>query len=139
MMPHAEPVRHTSAMIAGMAPRHVPGTVVFHGVPGWAEAIPLLSDARAMMREAEGITLVLEGDHPAVHAGASRFAQITLDLHSALEGVGLIAAAATELARHGIACNVIAGLHHDHLFVPAGAVERAVEVLERRAAEEGQR
>jgi GNAT superfamily N-acetyltransferase len=34
------------------------------------------------------------------------------------------------LAAEGIACNVIAGAHHDHLFVPAAEGERALLLLE---------
>ncbi|HEY2126699.1 MAG TPA: hypothetical protein VGH77_05895, partial [Streptosporangiaceae bacterium] len=42
-----------------------------------------------------------------------------------------------ELARAGLSCNVIAGYHHDHLFVPHDRSAEAVTVLEalaRRAA-----
>jgi uncharacterized protein len=44
--------------------------------------------------------------------------QITLDVHSALDGVGLTAAVAVALAAEGIPCNMIAAHHHDHVFVP---------------------
>jgi hypothetical protein len=124
-------------MIAGMAPRRVAGAVVFHGVGGWSEAAPLAAQARAMVREDEGVTLILEADHPAAPA-APRFAQITLDVASALDGVGLTAAVAQALAAHGIPCNVVAGLHHDHLFVPEAQADRAVALLERRAQAEAQ-
>ena len=53
-----------------------------------------------------------------------------LQVHSALDGVGLTAAVAGALAAAGIACNVIAAFHHDHLFVPAaraGAVLLAAQ------------
>ena len=36
---------------------------------------------------------------------------------------------ASALAEQGIPCNMIAGHHHDHVFVPAAVAERAVEVL----------
>ncbi|WP_197511421.1 ACT domain-containing protein [Tessaracoccus coleopterorum] len=54
------------------------------------------------------------------------YAWITLTVHSSLEAVGLTAAVAGRLARAGIACNMLAGAHHDHLLVPT---ERADEVL----------
>ena len=125
-------VRETGSMIAGMAPRRVAGAVVFHAVAGWAEAVPLLADARAMVREDEGVTLILDADHPAARA-SPRFTQITLDVPSALDGVGLTAAVAQALAAEGIPCNVIAGLHHDHLLVPEAQAERAVALLRARA------
>ena len=56
------------------------------------------------------------------------FAGMTLQVHSALEGVGLTAAVATTLAEAGIPCNVIAAYHHDHIFVPW---ERRAEAMER--------
>lgn len=55
---------------------------------------------------------------------------ITLRVHSALEAVGLTAAVAQELATAGLSCNVVAGFHHDHLFVPHGRAQEAVALLE---------
>jgi len=45
------------------------------------------------------------------------WARISLTVHSDLAAVGLTAAFAGALGREGISCNVIAGYHHDHLFV----------------------
>lgn len=55
---------------------------------------------------------------------------ITLRVHSALEAVGLTAAVARELADIGLSCNIVAGYHHDHLFVPYERVAEAVAALE---------
>jgi len=52
-------------------------------------------------------------------------------VHSALEGVGLTAAVTSALADMGIACNVVAGFHHDHLFVPWQRREEALDALRR--------
>lgn len=60
-------------------------------------------------------------------------AMITLRVHSALEAVGLTAAVATALAGEQISCNVVAGFHHDHLFVAWDDRERALGVLRRLA------
>lgn len=60
--------------------------------------------------------------------------QITLDVHSALDGVGLTAAVASALSDHGIACNVVAAHHHDHVFVPEAWAEEALTVLRDLAA-----
>lgn len=123
-------VRETGEMIAGMSPRLVPGVFVFRTVPD-EELAAHLPEARAMFREDEGISLVLPGaaDDPLA------MRQITLDVHSALDGVGLTAAVAAALAAEGIACNMIAAHHHDHAFVPAAQAERAVEVLRALAGE----
>ena len=46
-----------------------------------------------------------------------RAAWIQLQVHSALDSVGLTAAFSKTLGDAGISCNVVAGYFHDHLFV----------------------
>ena len=58
-------------------------------------------------------------------------AWITLTVHSDLAAVGMTAAFSGALGRAGIGCNVVAGTHHDHLFVPAEQARRAMDVLAR--------
>jgi uncharacterized protein len=91
-----------------------------------AELLPF-----AVVREDEGTTIVLprtEADrHGLGYVAVSR--RITLGVHSSLEAIGLTAAVSTALAGRGISCNVIAGVHHDHLFVPDDRAEEALEVL----------
>ena len=60
---------------------------------------------------------------------------ITLRVESELEDVGLTAAFSDALARCNISCNVIPGLHHDHLFVPINVTEEAIKVLMELASE----
>ena len=87
-------------------------------------------------REQEGLTLILERSQ----AERTGFdfdyvaAWITLNVHSALEAVGLTAAFASALGKAGISCNVIAGYYHDHLFVGQADAERAMQVLRDLAA-----
>jgi hypothetical protein len=57
-------------------------------------------------------------------------AWITLNVHSALEAVGLTAVVARQLAAAGISCNVIAARHHDHLLVPRERAQQALELLQ---------
>jgi hypothetical protein len=84
------------------------------------------------MREPEGLSAVL------AEAEARRLglpitfiaAWITLTVHSDLAAVGLTAAFSDALARAGIGCNVIAGVHHDHLFVPAERAQEAMEAMD---------
>jgi hypothetical protein len=87
--------------------------------------------AEAAVREDEGLTVVLpraradelglEYDYVA--------AWITLRVDSTLEQVGLTALFSRALADAGISCNVLAGLRHDHLLVPADRADEAVELL----------
>lgn len=87
-------------------------------------------------REQEGLTVILERSQ-AERAGFGFdyvAAWITLNVHSALEAVGLTAAFASALGKAGISCNVIAGYYHDHLFVGQADAERAMQVLRDLAA-----
>jgi hypothetical protein len=60
---------------------------------------------------------------------------ITLAVHSSLEAVGFLACITDRLTREGIACNVVAAYHHDHLFVPLARADDALGVLRNLAAE----
>ncbi|MXP31382.1 ACT domain-containing protein [Erythrobacter jejuensis] len=86
----------------------------------------LAPSAFALIHEAEGWTAILpatgEEDEP-------QYARITLMVSSALDGVGLTAAVASVLAANDIACNVVAALEHDHIFVPVAQGEGAVTAL----------
>ncbi|GAB7342265.1 hypothetical protein MBLNU457_g0505t1 [Dothideomycetes sp. NU457] len=46
--------------------------------------------------------------------------KITLQVHSSLEAVGLTAAVCRALTPVGVSCNVVAGFHHDAVFVEEG-------------------
>ncbi|MDR0184518.1 ACT domain-containing protein [Lysobacter arvi] len=106
-----------------------PGEFAFVARPAADPSLAAL--ALAMVTEDEGITYVL----PCEVADARglpydfRAAWLTLGVHSALDAVGLTAAFASALARRGIACNVLAGFHHDHLLVPADRRDDALAVL----------
>lgn len=83
------------------------------------------------VREKEGLTLVV-GKNDADAAGLPYeyvAAWITLEVHSALEAVGLTAAISNSLMDAGISCNVVAGYTHDHLFVPADRAHDAMAAL----------
>jgi len=99
--------------------------------------IPEGCDVIGSFREQEGLTLIVERQQ-AERAGLAFdyvAAWITLNVHSALEAVGLTAAFATALGKAGISCNVIAGYYHDHLFVGRADAERAMNVLRQLAAD----
>lgn len=120
--------RDLAQLLAAMQPQRRPGEFVF--VLAAAEEFADLRP-QAMVREAEGVTFVLERDQADAHGLSYDFiaAWVTLTVHSALDAVGLTAAVAARLADAGISCNVIAGLFHDHLLVPVHRADDALEVL----------
>jgi hypothetical protein len=87
--------------------------------------------AEATVREDEGLTVVLRRERADELGLAYDYvaAWITLRVDSTLEQVGLTALFSRALADAGISCNVLAGLRHDHLLVPADRADEALEVL----------
>ena len=83
----------------------------------------------ATVREDEGLTVVIERPAEAESAGADVYRAITLGVQSSLRAVGFMAVVAKKLADNDIPANVIAGYHHDHVFVPAEAAQRAMMLL----------
>ncbi|MGK2932218.1 MAG: ACT domain-containing protein [Solirubrobacterales bacterium] len=112
-----------------LKPELVPGSFVFVRQPDFSlEAV----EVHASVREPEGTTVVID------QSDADNFgleydyvaAWITLRVDSTLEEVGLTASFSRCLADAGISCNVLAGLHHDHLLVPAEKAGDALAALE---------
>jgi uncharacterized protein len=94
-------------------------------------AVPADVDPIATVREEEGLTLVLaraEADAAGL-AYESPQAWITLRVHSSLDAVGMTAAVSAALTEAAISCNVVAAVHHDHIFVPVQRGEQARAVL----------
>jgi uncharacterized protein len=124
------PISDLRQLLAGLSPRLNPGRYVFVTLPPeavWERKLPTLM----RFLEAEGCTLIMaedvavdsDLDHSAV------FAWITLEVHSDLNAVGLTAAIASALAKRDIACNMVAGFHHDHAFVPYRQAQAALDCL----------
>ena len=57
------------------------------------------------------------------------FAWLTLTVQSSLDAIGLTAHVSRVLAERGIPCNVLAGVRHDHLLVPAARAAEALAAL----------
>jgi uncharacterized protein len=81
-------------------------------------------DARtfALVRETEGLTAI-------TMSSTGGWARISLGVHSSLEAVGLTAVLSRTLADAGISANIVAALHHDHIFVPWDRREEALTAL----------
>ncbi len=118
------------AMLAEMTPVLAEGRWCFCSLPTH-QAAPLVTDALALFREAEGMSLILPA---ALAPDGQPMRQITLSVYSALDGVGLTAAVAGALAAEGIACNMVAAFHHDHAFVPETQAQAALDCLLRLQA-----
>ncbi|MGJ7419440.1 ACT domain-containing protein [Streptomyces cinereoruber] len=130
--------RDLTRLLAGLRPELDPGRYVFTTVDGPAPAgvAPVVT-----VTEAEGLTLVVRREEADAASLAYDYVagRITLRVHSALDAVGLTAAVAGELAAAGMSCNVVAGFHHDHLFVEHARAEEALAVLNRLAERSGGR
>jgi len=124
------PISDLHTLLARMEPSLRPDRYAFVAAPAGVAIEP--AAILASVREAEGLSVVmLESD--ALASGlpvAFTAAWITLMVHSGLAAVGLTAAVSSALAAADIGCNVIAGVHHDHLFVPFEQAPQAMEVLE---------
>lgn len=94
--------------------------------------VALGDGVEAVLREEEGTTIVATVEAAEREGWEVGFeaAWLTLDVHSALEAVGLTAAVATTLAAESIPCNVLAGYLHDHLLVPVERVDDALAALD---------
>ncbi len=132
------PEPNLAALLRSMRPVLNEGVYVFTKLAPGGDLSGL--DPVATFREAEGLTLVLE-ESAVERAGLPvlfRAAWITLTVDSDLAASGFTAAFATALGDAGIGCNVMAAVHHDHLFVPvdrAAAAMDCLRELERRARE----
>ncbi|MBU3023560.1 ACT domain-containing protein [Aestuariibacter sp. A3R04] len=117
-------------LLEGLSPELVDGDFVFVTVSEetWQRS---QWPVRGLFHEQEGVTLILLKE-VAENEGLrfdGVFRQITCQVHSSLEAVGMTAAMATALTHHGISANVVAAYYHDHLFVPATKAQEAVSVL----------
>ena len=116
-------------LLRDMRPELHPGEFVFCSLDPQTDPSPVRP--LGSFREQEGLTVILSKSQadqlglPYAFVGA----WITLNVHSALESVGMTAAVSQSLAQAGIPCNVVAGYYHDHLFVPAIEAQRALEIL----------
>jgi uncharacterized protein len=97
--------------------------------PEWAQ-VGKLSPVMTV-REDEGLTVVVN-EATAVSSGLAAgppMRMITLTVYSDLEAVGLTAAFAEALTSAGVSANVVAGYHHDHIFVPRHDADKAMSAL----------
>ena len=113
-------------LLAGLRPTMHPEPYVYALGPA-----PAGTHVFATIAEDEGLTLVLTRDEAQAAGLRAEWsaARITLQVDSRLTDVGLTAAVSSRLAAAGIPCNIVAGLAHDHLFVPEDRGSQAMDLL----------
>jgi uncharacterized protein len=123
------PVSDLPTLLRSMHPVLNAGTYVFTTVPLNHAVEP--SAIVASVREPEGLSVILAESDAVRHGLVPLFrcAWITLMVNSDLSAVGLTAAFAAALTDAGISCNVVAGAHHDHIFVPESLAPRAMDAM----------
>ncbi|HET9812226.1 MAG TPA: ACT domain-containing protein [Sphingomicrobium sp.] len=111
--------RDLAAILAALEPKLADARYTFAAADGDS----LADGDFALIREDEGLTVIRSDS-------SGELARISLGAHSSLDAVGLTAILTARLAEAGIAANVVAGLRHDHLFVPWDRREEALALLE---------
>lgn len=123
--------RDINKLLKKMKPKHNAGDFVFCTIKN-PDSINF-SDLVLIFREDESFTVILKkqlADKLKLDYSFTA-SWITLTVHSSLEAVGFTAAFSKALSDKGISCNVVAGYYHDHLFVEAKDINKAMEILNR--------
>ena len=124
-------------LIQAMRPKLQPQSMVFVSCKADL-ASQHLNAACAMIRESEGVTLIVTRDYADEQqlAYEADYKMISLTVESSLEAVGLTAAFASALAEQQIPANVLAGYYHDHILVPKHLASKAMSVLTNLASQQ---
>lgn len=122
-----------NTILANLSVTRRPGVFAFVPLP---HPVELGDRIHAVVREAEGVTVITTVEAARERGWEWEFeaAWLTLEVHSALEAVGLTAAVAEALAAEAIPCNVLAGYYHDHLLVPVERTDDAIRAITSLAA-----
>ncbi len=128
--PKSQPsgITDLARLLSELEPSFTPELYCFTSI---AKGDPQPDGALMVFEEAEGTTLILPLERAtAAHIETGFLCQkITLTVPSSLEAIGMMAAIAEALTQAEVPCNVVAGYHHDHLFVAPDHAERAVTAL----------
>ena len=111
--------RDLGKLLAGLTPTLSDDRYAFEAT----DRAALDADMFALVREEEGLTAIRVSP-------SGGWARISLGVYSSLDAVGLTAALSRALAAAGISANVVAGLNHDHIFVPWDQRHDALRAVE---------
>lgn len=128
----AATVRDRRRMISEMSPTLDSETYVYCALDPSELSLEIVGAAFAVFQEREGLSVILplnKARAMSLPYTQPTFACITLEVYSSLEGVGLTGAVSGALAERDIPCNMVAALHHDHVFVPSDTASIAVDTL----------
>ena len=126
-----QPITDLDVLVRQLSPRLDPERYAYAALPR-SQMLDVLSPI-AVFEEVEGRSVIAplkrlkdQGIEPVFICR-----RIILEVNSALEAVGLTAAVSQALAEAGVSANVVAALHHDHVFVPEDRAGEALSVLKR--------
>lgn len=131
------PITDLTQLIKGMDPVLTDQQWYYCSVDDIQPYQHLLQHTFAMINETESVTLILPPEHAELigqHTTAA-FRRIELQVFSSLEAVGLTAVISQCLREQNISANVVAGYHHDHIFVPEKDADKAIAALNLLTAE----
>jgi uncharacterized protein len=117
-------VTNLDEMLQGLDPV-LAGTWAFCVVPADFD----FRNSLMMFREEEGTTALVHVDKSDGLDVRFIGTRIVLRVNSSLEATGLTAAVSKVLAELSIPTNIVAAVHHDHLFVPESQAELALAAL----------
>lgn len=122
---------HLKTLLRNLSPVLLDDTFVFCTFTEGSYGDYAKTNPKACILENEGMTLVIEKSVADSHgfSYSGEFSCISLEVHSSLEAVGLTAIISGLLATYEISVNMIAGYHHDHLFVPVANAPLALDLL----------
>lgn len=125
------PITDLDVLLRQLSPRLDPERYAYAALPS-SQPLGALTPI-AIFEEAEGRSVIAplmrlkdQGIEPVFICR-----RITLDVNSALQAVGLTAAVSQALAEAGVSANIVAALHHDHVFVPESQAGEALSVLKK--------
>ncbi|PHH70702.1 hypothetical protein CDD80_5786 [Ophiocordyceps camponoti-rufipedis] len=126
----AVPSASLSHLLATLTTMLHPATFVFVSLSP-VSPLPPLSEMQLLFREPDGITIVVSIDFAASQKMQYFFPcrMITLNVTTSLDAVGFMAVISSRLAARNMGVNPVSGFYHDHLFVPLGREDEALEVL----------